>query len=328
MDPNPQKSMRISNIPGPVQQSPVRAMLPVPSSYQAADHATFPQPRVSAASIARLSQIPSPPERAPPSADASRSNAAASSRLPSHSFTAKQVTSDAVPTQKKTATSAQPAASGKPTSVLQRPLSLPKGLLAPASGVSANREKSVSAAQAPACKAPFQARTSAQINVTASPPAGGEAASKSQSSEVFAAAAAACGALAACNGNVFPVPSTMAEVTDSVSKVPARPAQPAISPIAKRTRAATSEQVLSSPAKPVTSPPTSAMPAASPPGDSAAYDSDGSSDDEIDSPKNGAAAVSNPKSASTMLANPLYTRRCTISGSNAGKLTYTAFSLE
>ena len=338
MHPNPQKSMRTSNIPGLAQQSTVRASLPAPSSYQAADHPTGRHPRVSAANTARPSRIPAPPERAPPpSADACRLDAAPSSRLSTPSFAGSQVMSNAMPAQKNTAASAQPAASAEPALEPNRPLSLRKSLLAPASGATANHEVSVSAAQAPACKAPAQACPSAQINMTASPTTVGEAASTVHFVELSAAAAAAYGLPAACGGKVLPVLRTLAEVTDSVNKDAALPAHPAISAVAKRTRAASSQQVLSSPPKPVTSRPSSAVPASSPaPGDSAACDSDSSSDDETDSPNNGAAAVSQklsevpvsqPESAPMMLANPLYTRRCTISGRSAGMLTHTTLSL-
>ena len=320
VDPNPQERLRTSNIPSPVQQSTARASLPVPSLYQAVHHPTSPHPLVDAADIARPSQTPGPPERAPPSADVSRPSAAAPSLLPLPSFAASQVTSDAVRTQKSTAVLAQPAPSGKLASEVKGSLSLPKSLLAPASGsgAAANHEGTVSTAQAPACNAPFQASTSAQINMTASATTVDETAYKSQSGELSAVAAAAamCKAPAACNGKVLPVPRTMAEVTDSVTKVSAPPAHAAISPVAKRTRAASSQQGLSSPPKSVTNPPSSAMPALfSAHSDSAACeDSDSSSDDDIDSPNNGAAAVSqrpsgmlvnNAKSAPIMLANPL-----------------------
>ena len=139
---------------------------------------------------------------------------------------------------------------------------------------------------------------------TASNPTVALAVSKSQSAPFSADAAAASGAPAAGNGQVSPVPRTTAEVSDIAEKMPARPAQAVMIPVAKRTRSAPQEQALSSnppktePPKPHSpkislKPPSSNRPP-SPlaPDDSSPCASDSSCDDDIGSANTGAAAVS------------------------------------
>ena len=326
VDPNTQTMLGSSRIPSPLKKSSVRASPLVLASRKAAVHdAPHPlHPHVSAASTARPSRVPSPPERAPPSASTGHLNAQV---VPQHPL---PVTADKLPARVDTLPSAQPTAGPKPFSVLSSRCTLPNGsanLPAPASGATANHEGTSTTAQAAACtaRAPLQARTSAQTNMTATNPSIGKAVSKSLSGSP--PDAAACGAPAAYCPQVSAVPSTTPAVSAFASQLPAPSAQP----VARHTRAASRQQMLPS-AKPSAKPHSSAMPQTVSLSD---CESDSSSDDDTDPPKDRAAAFSqrpremcagSPKTAPVMLANPLYTRRCSLSQPNTGELTYTTSS--